>query len=115
MSRRPFSQSWVSFQTSFAAFDDGTSDDVGKILLIILMLMTVSGYFPHELHFLDDFSQQRCCINVEQTFDFRINCVGRIVSGCPNDPDVGAYLAAASRSSGSSRISTTRASSFAQR
>jgi len=30
---------------------DGTSDDVGKILLIILMLMTVSGYFPHELHF----------------------------------------------------------------
>lgn len=71
--------------------------------------------FSSRVAFLDDFSQQRCCINVEQTFDFRINCVGRIVSGCPNDPDVGVYLAAASRSSGSTRISTTRASSFAQR
>ena len=36
------------------------------------------------------YSQRCCCsINVEKTFDFRINCVSRcIVSGCPNDPDV---------------------------
>ena len=60
------------------------------------MLIMVSGYFPHELNFWTISLSQRCCcsINVEKTFDFRINCVGRcIVSGCPNDPDVRTYLA----------------------
>ena len=35
--------------------------------------------FSSRVAFLDDFSL-RCCvqINVEKTFDFRINCVGRV-------------------------------------
>ena len=38
--------------------------------------------FSSRVAFLDDFSL-RCCvqINVEKTFDFRINCVGRVL--CP--------------------------------
>lgn len=49
------------------------------------------------------------CINVEKTFDFRINCVGRVVSGCPNDPDARTYLAVVARSSsGSSHGSPLR-------
>ena len=85
--RRPFLSLGLVFRLAFqlsrmaplmmlARFADYFNVDDGEWL------------FSSRVAFLDDFSL-RCCvqINVEKTFDFRINCVGRIVSGCPNDPD----------------------------